>query len=125
MIGNAFAQAGGTAQGGDMMSARDMAIVGRAVLASPELSKVVSTKRFDFVAPNGESRYVVNHNRMLNTYPGTIGLKTGSTNAAGICLVAVVHRGTHTLGVVLLHSPNIGAQAMQLFNAGFRALRGV
>ena len=57
-------------------------------------------------------------------YKGTIGLKTGSTNAAGICLVAVVHRGTHTLGVVLLHSPNIGAQAMQLFNAGFRALRG-
>ena len=58
-------------------------------------------------------------------YRGTIGLKTGSTNAAGICLVAVVHRGTHTLGVVLLHSPNIGAQAMQLFNVGFRALRGV
>ena len=44
-------------------------------------------------------------------YPGTIGLKTGYTDKAGRCFIAVVRRGGRTLGVVLLHSPNPGKQA--------------
>ena len=54
---------------------------------------------------------------------GTIGLKTGSTDEAGHCLVAIVRRGHRELGVVLLHSPNTGLQARQLFDAAFRAGR--
>ena len=54
---------------------------------------------------------------------GTIGLKTGSTDEAGHCFVGVVRRGKRQLGVVLMHSPNTGAQAKQLFDAAFRAGR--
>ena len=53
-------------------------------------------------------------------YPGTIGLKTGSTDRAGHCLVAVVRRGGRVYGAVLLHSPDSGSQAKKLFNAAFR-----
>jgi D-alanyl-D-alanine carboxypeptidase len=53
-------------------------------------------------------------------YPGTIGLKTGSTDRAGHCLVAVVKRGNHMYGAVLLHSPDTGRQATKLFNAAFK-----
>ena len=52
---------------------------------------------------------------------GTTGLKTGYTDAAGRCLVATARRGPIKLGVVLLHSPDPGKQAMQLLDRGFRA----
>ena len=54
-------------------------------------------------------------------YPGTTGLKTGYTDAAGRCLVATARRGPVKLGVVLLDSPDPGKQAMQLLDRGFKA----
>ena len=54
-------------------------------------------------------------------YRGTTGLKTGYTEAAGRCLVATARRGTVRLGVVLLHSPDPGRQAMRLLDRGLRA----
>jgi D-alanyl-D-alanine carboxypeptidase (penicillin-binding protein 5/6) len=71
----------------------------------------------------GGKLYLYNHNPLLKlNYPGTLGIKTGFTDAAGMCLVAAVKRNGHRLGVVLLHSPNPGQQAMKLFDRGFRAL---
>ena len=50
--------------------------------------------------------YLFNNNPLLRTgYPGTIGIKTGYTDAAGRCLVAAARRNGRRLGVVLLHSP--------------------
>ena len=43
-------------------------------------------------------------------YPGTIGLKTGFTDPAGHCLIAIVRRGSRTLGAVLLNSRTPGAR---------------
>ena len=115
-------------QDGNKSCAADMASLARVVMRVPRIANVVRHEHVSLPFPwlKGGRLDLYSTNPLLRFgYRGTIGLKTGSTNAAGICLVAVVHRGTHTLGVVLLHSPNIGAQAMQLFNAGFRALRGV
>jgi D-alanyl-D-alanine carboxypeptidase len=56
-------------------------------------------------------------------YPGTTGVKTGYTEAAGPCLVASARHGSHRLGVVLLHSPNTGEQARRLLDRGFAVLR--
>ena len=53
-----------------------------------------------------------NHNPLLRAgYPGTTGIKTGYTDAAGRCLVATVRRRDTTLGLVLLGSPDPGGQA--------------
>ena len=60
---------------------------------------------------------------LINDYKGTIGLKTGYTEAAGRCLVAVVKRGERSYGVVLLDSPNPALQAEKLFDAAFRMQR--
>ena len=71
----------------------------------------------------GGQLYLYNHNPLFKlNYPGTLGIKTGFTDAAGRCLVAAVQRGGHRLGVVLLHSPDPGGQAKKLFDRGFRAL---
>ena len=114
-------------QDGNKSCAADMAALARVVMRQPRIATIVRHRHaslpFPFLKGGRLDLYSTNPLLRLG-YRGTLGLKTGSTNAAGICLVAVVHRGTHTLGVVLLHSPNIGGQAMQLFNAGFRALRG-
>ena len=54
-------------------------------------------------------------------YPGTTGIKTGYTDAAGRCIVATATHGAVKLGVVLLDSPDPGKQAMQLLDRGFEA----
>jgi D-alanyl-D-alanine carboxypeptidase len=67
---------------------------------------------------------VNNTNPLLRqNYPGTIGLKTGDTDEAGLCFVAIVQHGPRELGVVLLNSPNPAEQSKKLFSVGFRALR--
>jgi D-alanyl-D-alanine carboxypeptidase len=72
----------------------------------------------------GGKLWLNNTNPLLRMgYPGTIGLKTGDTDEAGHCLIAVVRRGPLTLGVVLLHSPNPQQQARVLLNRAFRVDR--
>src|SRR3954462_11325247 len=65
--------------------------------------------------------YVNSTNPLLRVhFPGTIGLKTGSTIKAGHCFVGGVRRGRRTFGVVLLPSPASGLQAEKLFDKAFR-----
>lgn len=49
---------------------------------------------------------LVNLNKMLQTYPGATGLKTGWTEAALGCLITTSGRGGHRLLAVLLGAPN-------------------
>ena len=49
---------------------------------------------------------LVNINKLLHTYPGTYGLKTGWTEAALGCLITTSRRGGHRLLAVVLGSPN-------------------
>jgi D-alanyl-D-alanine carboxypeptidase len=97
-------------------SAWDVADLSRHVLARPLLRMLVGRKAYQ----GGASVYV-NRNRLLWSYRGAIGLKTGSTSAAGECLaVAATHRG-RTLVAVLLHvHGNEFAAATRLLNWGFR-----
>jgi D-alanyl-D-alanine carboxypeptidase len=68
----------------------------------------------------GGKLYLYNNNPLLRYgYPGATGLKTGETEAAGLCLVGTAERHGVRLGVVLLHSPELGRQAAYLLNRGF------
>ncbi len=109
---------------GNHSCAADLAVEARAVLDDPRLAKIVSRRQAVLPFPiKGGKLYLYNHNPLLKqSYPGTLGIKTGFTDAAGRCLVAAVKRNGHRLGVVLLHSPDPGGQAVKLFDRGFRAL---
>jgi serine-type D-Ala-D-Ala carboxypeptidase (penicillin-binding protein 5/6) len=114
-------------QDGNKSCPADLAALARVVMRQPRIATVVRHRRAHIYFPflKGKHLDLYSTNPLLRLgYRGTIGLKTGYTNPAGHCLVGVVHRGRHTLGVVLLDSLNTGGQAMQLFDAGFRALRG-
>lgn len=107
------------AEGGNLLSARDLAIAARAVLASPELAPVVAQREYRFTGPDGTSHRLVNHNQLLRTYPGAIGMKTGYTRRAGGCLIAAARRDGRTMLAVVLHAPNTYAATTPLLDKGF------
>ena len=117
---------------------RDLAVVAREVLARPRLAAIVSREQsvLPGLVPHSIKRgrrrltvwrpgrlWFATHNPLVRAgYRGTTGVKTGYTDAAGRCLVATARRGRTALGVVLLHSPDPGGQAMRLLDRGFRSV---
>jgi D-alanyl-D-alanine carboxypeptidase (penicillin-binding protein 5/6) len=107
---------------GNFSCAADLAMLAHVDLAQPRLASIVRTYSAELPLPiKGGKVWLYNNNPLLiYHYPGTTGLKTGFTDAAGKCLVATAERDGVQLGVVLLNSPNPGTQARQLLNRGFR-----
>jgi D-alanyl-D-alanine carboxypeptidase (penicillin-binding protein 5/6) len=103
-------------------SARDLARLAAAVLADPTLARVVATPKRGATLRGpgaGASRNVVwrNTNRLLDT-EGYDGVKTGTTTAAGNCLVASARRdGRHRIVIILGAATTEGryADARNLF----------
>ena len=118
-----FTSPDGFVDAGNHSCAVDLAEMARAVLDQPRLARIVRRRRVVLPFPiKGGRIYLFNNNPLLRTgYPGTIGVKTGYTDAAGRCLVAAAQRHGRRLGIVLLHSPDPGKQATQLLNRGFTA----
>lgn len=103
--------------------AADLAALARLDMAQYRIRRVVRKRAAVLRFPiRGGKLYLSNTNPLLRgRYPGTIGLKTGFTDAAGRSLVAVVERRGRKLGVVLIGSPDPGLQARRLLNRAFRA----
>ena len=117
-----FTSVSGIVDQGNNSCAVDLAILAHAVLQQPRLARIVASRSAVLPFPiKGGKLYLYNNNPLLQVgYPGTDGVKTGYTVAAGPCLVATARRGRKWLGVVLLHSDDPSNQAQQLLNAGFR-----
>jgi D-alanyl-D-alanine carboxypeptidase (penicillin-binding protein 5/6) len=105
--------------GGSRISPRDMAIVARAVLAEPALLAMIQTEEHLFDGGDGIGHSVDRRIRLFDLYPGTIGLKTGLTDAAGRCFVAAATRDGRTMLAVLFDAPDIYASAAILLDQGF------
>lgn len=101
--------------------ATDLARIAHAVLTQPLLSRIVATRDAALPFPiKGGKLYLYNNNPLLRlSFPGTDGVKTGYTAAAGQCLVVAVRRGHRWLGAVLLNSVDPPGQAEALLNLGF------
>jgi D-alanyl-D-alanine carboxypeptidase (penicillin-binding protein 5/6) len=110
---------------GNRSCAADLAALSRVVLRRARLATIVRSAHAVVRFPiKGGKLWLNNTNPLLRMgYPGTIGLKTGDTDEAGHCLIAVVRRGARTVGVVLLNSPNPQRQARTLLSKAFRADR--
>jgi D-alanyl-D-alanine carboxypeptidase len=120
-----FSSPDGIVDEGNHSCAVDLAALARAVLDQPRLARIVRTRTAVRPLPiKGGRVWLANNNPLLRLrYPGTIGVKTGYTDAAGHCLVAAVRRRGHRYGIVLLHSPDTGRQAKALLRALFRLRR--
>lgn len=106
--------------GGNLVSARDLAIAGRALLADPYLAAIVATPIYSFVGPGNVAHRLVSHNyAFLSTYAGAIGIKTGFTDRAGTSIMAAARRNGRTMMAVVMHSANPTTQAKALLDQGF------
>jgi len=97
-------------------SAWDVADLSRHVLDKPLLRSLVGKRAYQ----SGNNLFV-SRNRLLWSYHGAIGVKTGSTTAAGNCLaVAAVRHGRTMVGVLLHVRGDQFAAATRLLDWGFR-----
>ncbi|ULR48580.1 serine hydrolase [Streptomyces deccanensis] len=115
---------------GQVSSAYDLAVFGRAGLRNAEFAGYCATASAKFPA-GGWSYGIQNTNRLLTgagvaRYPGLIGVKNGYTTNAGNTLIAAAKRGGRTLVVTVMRPESGGGlavyeEARSLLDWGFEA----
>ncbi len=97
MTRTSFRNASGLPNRRQRSTARDMAILGAAMIHDfPQFYRYLSLQKFDY-----KGRAYKNHNNLLGKYQGADGIKTGYIRASGFNLVASAKRGSNRLiGVV-------------------------
>ncbi len=97
-----------------------MMLIADYALNNPLFAKMVSTRHAEIPKKDTtRKRSLDNTNRLLSTYPGADGVKTGTTNAAGQCLVSSATRGDRQLIAVVLKSGDRYGDSVKLLNHGF------
>ena len=113
-----------------LSTARDMAKISMYCLQNWDFRDIVSTQRetIHWLQPANHSLKVENTNKLLGTYKGTTGLKTGWTNAAGGCLAASAKRGEVELIAIVMHSEDTVTRfqdAQALLDYGFERVTSI
>ena len=105
---------------GHHTTAWDLALITREAMKHPVFRQIVSTQRASLPWSGHEyDRVLTNKNRLLSSYPGALGVKTGYTKAAGRCLVFAAERaGLRLIGVVL-NCPDWFDEAAAMLDEGF------
>ncbi|MGC8488867.1 MAG: D-alanyl-D-alanine carboxypeptidase family protein [Clostridia bacterium] len=121
-----FANPNGLTAPGHYSSAYDLALITRAALHLALFQHLVSTRE-DVVHElvSGRARHIITTNRLLEVFPGADGVKTGTTNAAGHCLIATATRHGVQLLAVILDSRNRWDDAADVLNWGFQEFKPV
>ena len=89
-------------------------------------AEIVSTYKKVIPLNNGDgSRVLINHNRLLRSYEGAVGIKTGYTKKSGRCLVSCATRNGVTLICVTLNAPNDWQDHKTLLDYGFTQYESV
>lgn len=122
MTKTTFKNASGLYAKGQLSTARDMALLGRRIHERfPEKYRYFSTRSFTY-----KGRRYSNHNKLLRSYEGTDGIKTGYIGASGFNLVASVKRhGRRIIGVVFggRTGKTRDRQMKKLLNNSFRRIQ--
>lgn len=93
-----FANASGLPNAGQLTTAHDLAILGRAIEEKfPRYYRYFATRVFYF-----RHAAITNHNHLLDKIEGMDGIKTGYTNASGFNLLASVKRNGHYIVAAVL-----------------------
>ena len=105
---------------GHYTTARDLALIAREAMTHDKFREIVSSTRATIPwEGRGYDRVLNNKNKLLTTYEGAVGVKTGYTKKAGRCLVFGAEReGMRILGVVL-HCADWFDEAARLMDLAF------
>lgn len=118
MTQSSYVNPNGLPAEGQVTSARDMAILARAIIRDlPDYEYYMHIPAIKF-----GRRVTRNYNSLIGRYPGADGMKTGFICASGFNLVASATRGNRRLIAVVLGAPSSAvraAKAMQMLERGF------
>ena len=101
-------------------TAGDLLKLTRAALERPLFRELVSTVKYDIRTVDGKRRFKLeNSNKLLPTYAGMAGIKTGYTPQAGRCLVTMARRGDTEVLVVMLRASDRWKLAERMLDNAF------
>jgi D-alanyl-D-alanine carboxypeptidase len=115
-----FRDASGLPARGQLTTAWDMALLGRALMKRfPQYYALFSTHEFDYAGVS-----YINHNKLLGRYPGVDGIKTGYTRASMFNLVTSAERDGHRVIGVVLGAPTGHGRDVEMMALLDRGLGG-
>lgn len=115
-----FLNTNGLPKKGHVSTSYDLAMITDYALKNQAFADIVSTKEAIISGRDkGSQRNLRNTNRLLGVYEGATGVKTGTTNAAGQCLVASAEKGSRKLISVVLGSGDRYGDSKRLLDHGF------
>ncbi len=111
---------------GHYTTAADLALIAREAMTHPLFREIVSTARATIPwEDRAYDRVLRNKNKLLTTYEGATGIKTGYTKKAGRCLVFGAQRdGMSVIGVVL-NCPDWFGEAARLMDRAFERYESI
>lgn len=100
-----FVTPSGLDSGSHHSTAYDMAMLTAKALENSTFSKICAMQKCE-IKINGKKQTLYNHNKLLSSLDGCVGVKTGFTEKAGRCLVSAVEYKGNTLICVTLSDPD-------------------
>lgn len=101
-------------------TAADLAMLTFYAMKNKDFSQAAGTKAITLCYGNPPyKRTLTNHNKLLKTYEGAVGVKTGFTKKSGRCLVSAAKRDGEFVIAVTLCDPNDWADHKSLLDYGF------
>lgn len=109
---------------GQTTSAYDLALIAKEGLKRPEFAQLVKTWRYTFkdLGTKPKIKTITNHNKLLKSYPGMIGVKNGYTRLAKNTYIGAATRDGRTLVITLMGLPPTVSRdtvAKAMLNWGF------
>ena len=122
LYGTHFTNASGHDHANHYSTAHDLARLAETAMRNPVFASFVTRRSMRITTVNGRRTfYLRSTNRLLGRYPGARGVKTGTTPAAGQCLVAMAQRKDTKVLLVILRSRNRWRTAPAMLDAAFAA----
>lgn len=108
---------------GHVSSARDMLTLARAAMRLPLFAGIAAERTLRFTTVDGKRTFFVkNKNLLIGRYPGAAGIKTGFTEKAGKCLVALVRRDGVEVMLVALNAKERWWSSVRVLDAALREM---
>lgn len=122
-----FLNPDGIDKDGHQTTANDLLKIALYALKHPLIAETVATEKVTTTFASGQTKAWSNSNKLLQAdskyaYEGTCGMKTGTTDAAGNCLISCVTRDGRTVMCVLLGAKTDALryeETIELLNLGF------
>lgn len=118
-VNTAFKNPNGLECDGHYTTAYDLALIGAYAMKNEKFREIVATKNKKGSVDGNKILYFTNHNKLLDMYPGSVGIKTGFTKSAGRCLVSAAEKDNILLIAVTLNAPDDWNDHKKMFDFGF------